>query len=197
MILPRSTLGPPSTLNLMFTRSQYSALLLLLALPMAAQQGVAIFHHFHQYPRGHYTTETQGATSGLPPSPPYTETACTAAASPAHTAAAINLGNSVGTMQSCTTRIVRDEEKIAESEQTCSRGPVTQVTHTTIIAIDDTTFKEDTVSRVGAIEMSSHSRTHYDGPCTAAQLAEASHPAKPSEEECRELAAGKRRLQTR
>ncbi len=178
----------------MSNRPQHSALLLFLALPVAAQQGVAIFHHFHRYPTGHYTTQTQGATSGLPPSPPYTETACTAVASPAHTAAAINLGNSVGAMQNCTTRIIRDEEKIAESEQTCSKGPTTQVTHTTIIVIDDRTFKQDTLSKVGAIEMSSHSNTHYDGPCTAAQLAEASHPTKPTAEECSELAAGKKEI---
>lgn len=170
--------------------------MLLLVLPTAAQQGAAVFHHFHHYPTGQYTTRLQGTISGLPPSAPTMQTVCIAAPNPAQLAGAVNVANSAAAMQNCTMRILRDEERIAEGEQTCHNGPAVQVIHHTITVIDDKTFKEDTVSKAGTLEMSGHSTVHYDGPCTAAQLAEASHAAmpKPSTEECAELVASKKEM---
>ena len=180
----------------MCVRRQHLAFLLLFVLPLAAQQGAAIFHHFHHYPTGQYTTRLQGTISGLPPGAPVTQTTCTAAPNPAQVAAAINVANSAAAMQNCTVRILHDEEKLAEYEQTCHNGPATQVIHHTMSVIDDRTFKEDTLSKVGPSEMSGHSTVHYDGPCTAAQLAEASHAAmpKPSIEECAEFVASKKEM---
>ena len=63
-------------------------------------------------------------------------------------------------------------------------------------ALDDRTFTIDTVSKVATMEMSAHSIVHFDGPCSAAQLAEASRatPPKPNPEECAELAASKKEM---
>ena len=140
----------------------------LIALPMPAQQGAAIFHHFRDYPTGQYTTQSEGTVSGLPPSAPITQTTCTAPPTPAQVAEAIHLANSAASMQNCSVHILRDEEKIGEYEQTCHNGPATQVIHHTMIAIDDKTFKVDTVSKTGTLEMATHSTVHYNGPCTAA-----------------------------
>ncbi len=180
----------------MDTRRQACSLLLLLALPVAAQQGAAVFHHFRRYPTGQYTTKLEGKMSGLPPSAPTTETTCTAPPNPAQVAAAIHLANTAGAMQDCTVRILHDEERLAEDEQTCKRGSSAQIIHNTMTALDDRTFTIDTLSKLGTTEMSAHSTVHYDGPCSAAQLAEASRatPPKPSPEECAELAASKKEM---
>lgn len=180
----------------MDTRRQACTVLLLLALPVAAQQGAAVFHHFHRYPTGQYTTRLEGKTSGLPPSAPTIETTCTAPPSPAQTAAAIHMANTAGAMQACTVRILHDEERLAEDEQTCKRGPSSHIIHNTMTAVDDRTFTIDTLSTLGTIQMSAHSTVHYDGPCSPAQLAEASRaaPPKPSPEECAELAASKKEM---
>lgn len=134
--------------------------------------------------------------SGLPSVAPTTQTACIALPTGAQVTAAINIGNSAAAMQNCTVRILRDEEKVAEEEQTCQNGPRTQVTHLTMTAIDDQTFREDTVSVVGEHKMTAHSTVHYDGPCTAAQLAESSKASapKPTAEECAEFAASKKEM---
>lgn len=98
-------------------------------------------------------------------------------------------------MQSCTVKVIRDEEQVAEYEQTCARGPAVQVIHTTLTAVSDKLFQSDVSSKLGAISTTMHSSSHYDGPCTAAQLAEASRPIpKPTVEECAELQASKQEL---
>ncbi|WP_419805897.1 hypothetical protein [Terriglobus sp.] len=180
----------------MNTRRQACTVLFFLALPVAAQQGAAVFHHFHRYPTGQYTTKLEGKTSGLPPSAPTTETTCTAPPNPAQLAAAIHVANTAAATQDCNIRILHDEEKLAEDEQTCKRGSSVQTIHSTMAALDDKTFIIDTVSKLGTVEMSAHSVVHYDGPCSAAQLAEASRatPPKPNPEECAELAASKKEM---
>ena len=180
----------------MDTRRHACTVLLFLALPAAAQQGAVVFHHFHRYPTGQYTTRLQGTTSGLPPSAPSIQTACVAPSSPAQAAAAIHVANTAASMQDCTIRILHDDEKLAEDEQTCKRGPGVQTIHRTMAVLDDKTYTVDTVSRLGSLEMAAHSVVHYDGPCSAAQLAEASRatPTKPSPEECAELAASKKEM---
>ena len=160
-------------------RPRHSVSLLLFVLPIGAQQGAAIFHHFRHYPTGQYTTHGQGSVSGLPRGEPVTQTACTVPLNPAQVAASIHIANSAASMQSCSVRILRDEEKVAEYESTCHNGPTTQVIHNTMTAVDDKTFKIDTPSKVGTLEMSTHSTVHYDGPCTAAQLASPAATRKP------------------
>ena len=167
-------------------RPRYSALMLLFILPMAAQQGAVVFHHFRHYPTGQYTTQQQGSVSGLPPSAPVTQTACTVPPTAAQVATSIRVANSAASLQNCTMRVLRDEEKVVEYEQTCHNGPSTQVIHHTMTAIDDKNFKTDTVSKTGALEMTAHTTVHYDGPCTPAQLAETT-ASKPTPQECAEI----------
>ena len=170
--------------------------MLLFVLPIAAQQGAAIFHHFRQYPMGQYTTRSEGSITGLPPSAPTTQTSCTVPPTPAQLASAVRVANSAASMQNCTVSIQRDEEKVAEYVQTCHNGPTTQVIHHRMTSIDDRTFKIDTNSKTGNIEMSIHSNVHYDGPCTAAQLAEASRATvpKPTPQECAEFANSEKEM---
>ncbi len=172
-------------------RFSHATLTLIFMLPIAAQQDSGTFHQFHRYPiPGQYTTKTEGSTNGRS-GPPSTQTTC-ASASPEVAAAAAKARNQVNAMNECKVRILRDEERIVESEQTCSLGTRNQTIHITMNAIDDKTFTTDTVTRAANIEMTTHSTTHYDGPCTAAQAAAASTIPKPSTEECAELAASKK-----
>ena len=172
-------------------RPSHATFALFLVLPIAAQQGSGTFHHFHRYPiPGQYTTKTEGSTNGRS-GPSSTQTTC-ASASPEVAAAAAKMRNQVNAMNECKVRILRDEERIVESEQTCDNGTRAQTFHVTMNAIDDKTFTTDTVSKAANIEMITHSTTHYDGPCTAAQPAAASTVPKPSPEECAEFAASKK-----
>ena len=175
----------------MFARRHSFALLLLLVLPIAAQQGATIFHHFRHYPSGQYTTVMHGTITGAPPTAPITETTCTVPPTPAQLAQSLQMASQVAAMQNCVNRVIRDEENVAESEQTCTTGPRVQTIRTTMTAIDDRNFTTDTVSKVGRIEMANHSNVHYDGPCTAAQIAETTRAAqaKPSPEECADFLA--------
>ena len=149
----------------MRTRLHHSALITLLVLPVAAQEGAAIFHHFHHYPTGQYTTRTEGTVTGGPPSQPNTQTVCISAPSPAQVSAFVQMEEESPVLRSCTMRIVRDEEKTAEYEQTCPHGREgTLVTHMTMSAIDDRTFKTDTLAKSGVKKIFKRS-THPQNKC--------------------------------
>lgn len=154
-----------------------------LALPVLAQQGAVVFHHFRPYPAGQWTTETQPYRNGQPVGPPVSSTACSAPMSAAREAAIVNLGNAAA--PSCTMTTLHDEERTAEYEQVCTLGPNQQITHSIAHAVDDRTITIERRSTLAGQEVAnSRSTSHYLGECPAGQAA----ADKPSPEDCAQLA---------
>lgn len=163
------------------------AVVLLPLAGAAAQQGATSFKHFHQYPTGQWQQQGQAYRNGAPFGQPISSTNCTGPMSPANAAAIKSLGNSAAVQ--CTTRVINDTERLAESEQTCDMGGGTQVNHMTMHAVDDKTIAIDVHATLGGREITDvRSTVRYQGSCVPTPVSAMPAIPKPSAEDCAQIA---------
>lgn len=166
------------------------AVVLLPLARAAAQQGATSFKHFHQYPTGQWQQQGQAYRNGAPFGQPISSTNCTGPMSPANAAAIKSLGNSAAVQ--CTTRVLTDTERLAESEQTCDMGGGTQVNHMTMHAVDDKTVATEIHVSINGHEVSESRLTNrYLGTCqpgNVGTIGNMPQMPKPSAEGCKQIA---------
>lgn len=166
-------------------------------LPVLGQQGAVSFKHFRVYPQGQWSQEIQAYREGVAVGPPQKSTTCAGPLSAAQAAAVKRMGNDAAPM--CRMDVLKDEETVAEYEQTCNIGSQQQVIHSTMRSIDDHTMAIEVRHTVGGHEMSfARITSRYEGVCTA-QTAPTTPglPAmpKPSAEQCAALPAMKSQVE--
>lgn len=151
--------------------------------PSEAQ--MATFKHFKPYPTtGQWQQELVAYRDGKALGPPMTSTTC---ASPLDGKSALALGEAMkGMVPTCTTKVLADQEQLAESETVCKLGAGMQTLHTQMRPVDDRTIAVETRSTLaGAADTMTKSKVTYLGACPAGAAAA---QARPSAQDCAELA---------